>query len=828
MTPIDDHAAGERAAETLRYDLVVIGGGLAGLCAAIAAARTGARTALVQERPVFGGNCSSEVRVVPHGACHSNAWAAETGLVLEMLLDDRATNHESFPDHGMINANFDFALLQAAHREPNLDFFLNTVVSRVESRATCDGAATGPTATSNGLGRIGGEHRSIDAVVATQMGSEKRLRFEARQFVDATGDGTVGYLAGADFRYGREARDEFGENLAPLIADDVTMGATITMRARDVGRPVAYEPPPWIERYERQEDIGFKRTIYHIEKPIYGGYWWLEVCNPFHQIDDNPAVRHELHRHVLGVWNFIKNHAPFRDRAANYALDWIGMIPGKRESRRLMGDVLLTEHDCHEDRRWPDAVGAAGWWIDLHIKGGILNKKDPGERENADRNYKHWIRVSPFTLPLRAFYSRNVQNLWLAGRCLSTTHVALGPVRVMQTLAQLGQSVGIAAGYAVRKGLPPRTAADPAGPHMAGLRQAMLREDVRIPGVANEDAGDLARLATVTASSAAALRCDEPDEAEAFRMGADRNDGVNRSPALAAVLPITERRLNRVSLHLRSDHPADQTLRLTVQPLHRLWDRPDDQPVVAEASFVLPAGSAGWIDVPLDATLEPGRPYRIAIAGGEDVRWSANRSWPVGTVAQYLHVSPGGCEPKNAHLDGYAPHEVLIPAYRHWRQLRGALAIRTAPEQRPFEGANAVNGFAWPDSMPNIWMSDPGEPLPQHLELAFAQPMVVGCVMLSFDTNLSRPNQSAPPFFRAPEAVRDWRLLARVGGEWVEVHREEGNHQRRRTAVFEPVAADALRVEALATNGVAEARIFEVRAYAADPGHAIDIGSIGT
>jgi hypothetical protein len=185
-----------KTVETLAFDLVVVGGGLSGLCAAIAAAREGVKVALVQDRPVFGGNCSSEIRVVPHGANHSNAWAAETGLPLALIVEDRAHNHEAFPDHGMINASWDFSLLEAARREPNLTHFLNTHVDEVESDATApelDGAE--PTA--NGLGRVGGGPRRITAVVGNQMGSERRLRFVAPQFIDATGDGTVGFLAGA-------------------------------------------------------------------------------------------------------------------------------------------------------------------------------------------------------------------------------------------------------------------------------------------------------------------------------------------------------------------------------------------------------------------------------------------------------------------------------------------------------------------------------------------------------------------------------------------------------------------------------------------------------
>jgi FAD dependent oxidoreductase len=801
--------------ETRNFDLVIVGGGLAGLCAAIAAARDGAKVGLIQDRPVFGGNCSSEIRVVPHGANHSNAWAGETGLPLALTLEDRVTNHEAFPDHGMINSHFDFTLLEAAHREPNLTFFLNTHVNAVESEPVSVTESAKPVATSNGLGRLGGEKRRILAVVATQMGSEKTLRLVAGQFVDATGDGTIGFLAGADYRYGREARAEFDEPLAPLFADDVTMGATITMRARDVGHPIKFEAPPWIERYEKASDIGFKRTLYHITQPVYGGYWWLEVCNPFHQIDDNAEIRHELHRHVLGVWNFIKNHSDFQDHASTYALDWIGMIPGKRESRRLMGDIVLTEHDCHTDRAWPDAIGFAGWWIDLHIKGGILNKVDPGERENADRNYKHWIRIPVFTLPLRAFYSRNIENMWMAGRCFSATHVALGPARVMQTLGQIGQAIGSAAAHALRENILPREMAAPDGPHIARLQQHLLRTDVRLPGLRNNDPNDLARSAEISASSEAVLATIEPRHGATYRLGTEPPPGSMASPGLAMIIPITEKKLENIAFHLRSESETMQRVEVIVQPLDRIWDRPADQPIVAKARLEISAGASGWFTAHFDAIIEPGRPYRIALIGGEDICWTESSEWPVGTVMQYLHVSPGGPEAQNAHLGAYAADEVTIPAYRHWRQLRTALAIKISPAQRCFGADTINNGAAWPDALPNVWRSDPTTALPQHIDLTFEKSVSVARVQVSFDTNLARANQSEAPFFRAPECVRDWRILAKTEKGWDEIYRETDNYQRHRVAIFDAVDTTALRIEVMSTNGNAEARIFEVRAYGA-------------
>jgi Pyruvate/2-oxoglutarate dehydrogenase complex, dihydrolipoamide dehydrogenase (E3) component, and related enzymes len=800
--------------EELSFDLVVIGGGLAGLCAAVAAARHGAQVALVQDRPVLGGNCSSEIRVVPHGATHSNAWAQETGLPYELLSRDRALNHATFFDHGLINSRFDLTLIEFARAEPRLRVFFNTTVRAVDSSPVDPNNVTPPRATPNGLGRVGGHARVIHAVRGSQLGSEKEIIFRARQFIDATGDGTVGFLAGADFLYGREGRSEFGENLAPLVADNVTMGSTITMQARDTGRPAPFTPPPGVRPYRSLADLGLKRSVYHLEKSVFGGYWWLEVCNPFHQIDDNQAIRDELHAHVLGVWDFLKNHGAHREALANHALEWVGMIPGKRESRRLVGDVIVCEHDVHRDRRWPDAVAYAGWWIDLHIPGGILNKTDPGERENVDRNYKHWIRIPIFTLPLRAFYSRNVRNLWMAGRCLSVTHVALGPSRVMQTLGHMGHAVGLAAAYALEHDLSPREVAAPDGPHIHPLRQRMLRDDVRLVGVRNTDPDDLALDAVASATSEAVFDLGEPDTRRWLRLGAPHPGSPLSSEALGMVVPVTANRIDVVSLYLRNETARPARLVVGVQPMERIWDR-DDRPALASVEIDLPANHEGWCDAPLAARLAPGRPYRITLAGPFGALWAASARNEPGSAMQYLHVCPGGPEEKNRDLPGFQPSEVIIPAYRHWRQLTGCpLALRLSPESRPFGAGNINNGHAWVESMPNLWVSDPARPLPQHCELAFPSTRRVGRVEVSFDTNLNRAMQGSEGYYRAPECARDWRVWARVGGGWRVVHEERDNYQRKRVARFEPVAADALRLEVLSTNGVPEARVYELRAYA--------------
>jgi hypothetical protein len=749
-------------------ELIVVGGGLAGVCMALAAARHGVETLLVNDRPTLGGNSSSEVRVVPAGAAHFQAWCRETGIVEEILLRDRAVNPGQFFENGLTNATYDLVLLDLVEREPRLRVLLNTSVREVQVRRE-------------------GRRALISAAMASQLGSEVELELHGQHFADCTGDGTVAHLAGADWAYGREDRATYGEPLAPLVADDVTSGSTLSIHARDVGRPVSFEPPSWAADYRTDGDVGVHRHYRNLGEPELGGFWWVEVGAPFHQIRDAEAIRFELLRHVLGVWGYLKNHHPERAALTNHALQWIGMVPGKRESRRILGDVVLTEHDCHADPGWPDAVGVAGWYLDLHIPGGILNKHEPGEASFLDAHYRYWTRIAPFSVPLRALYSRSFDNLWLGGRCLSASHVALGAIRVQQTLGALGHAVGIAAARALGTARTPRELAGD-DQELAALRQDLLRDDVHLLDAVNEDAADLARGATATASSDAPLD-----------LGAPVVAGRDLRVARGVVLPLVEPLLEEARVHVRNEEARPVRLTATVARLASIWDHGDGAPV-AELDATVPAAWEGWLALPFATRVEAG-PHRLALQSQGAVRWSLSDRQPVGVVAMTRRTSPGGPEPSHRDMAMFSDTEMTVPAYERWSQDKwAALAVELSPTQRPYGAANVVNGRAWPGPLPNLWISDPAAALPQHVELDLGRAVRLDTAILRFDTNLNVVLGSAPSLWRAPACASRFRLLARCDGRWRELRREEGNHLRHRVLRFEPVHADRFRVEVLATN----------------------------
>ncbi|MFN7935263.1 MAG: FAD-dependent oxidoreductase [Bryobacteraceae bacterium] len=449
----------------LSTDFCIIGGGIAGVCAALAAARNGARVILVQDRSVLGGNASSEVRMHIVGAsCSSRRpGARESGIVEELRLEDSVRNPYRSPHL------FDLMLYDKVISESNITLLLDTSFVDCVVEDGC-----------------------IWSVRALCPSTEEEFVIEAKCFADCSGDSHLGLSAGAEYRMGREARAEFAEPHGLEVADGKVLGSTILFMASRKPHAVAFRAPAWARKFT-EDDLKLRS---HREWEY--GYWWAEWGGELDTVRDNARIRHELLRIALGVWDHIKNDCPRpaedpsaayekwmdggvpeqqREGPENWSLDWVGMLPGKRESRRLLGEHVLTEQDVVAGTLFEDAVAYGGWWIDVHPPAGVDAVHEyPTEQIEVPYLY---------TIPLRALRSRNVKNLFMAGRNISATHLAFASTRVMATCGVMGQAIG--------------TAAACFGGSVEETQQRLLRDDAFLLHIAPEE--DLAALASVSASS---------------------------------------------------------------------------------------------------------------------------------------------------------------------------------------------------------------------------------------------------------------------------------------------------------------------------------------
>jgi hypothetical protein len=441
----------------LETDVLVAGGGLAGVCAAIAAARHGARVVLVQDRSRLGGNSSSEVKMHVVGANHHNArpgWR-EGGLIEELRLADAVNNPQRSWEL------WDLLLYDKVVSEPNITLLLETTLysAKVEK------------------GRIA-------EVAARCDKSEHLYRIRARIFCDCTGDSRLGLEAGAEMRTGREARAEYGESLAPEQPDNRTLGSSILFTSRLYHNPMPFTPPAWARKITREQLLHRPITSWEY------GYWWIEWGGDRDIVADSERIRFELLSIVMGVWDYIKNSGAFPD-SSHWAMDWVGMMPGKRGSRRLTGDYVLKQQDLMKSS-FADAVAIGGWPMDAHPPEGF---------DRPDLPPNTVLRPPEvYDVPLRSLYSRNIANLFMAGRNISASYVAFTSARVMATCAVEGQAIGTAAAQCIESRVMPRELARDAG-QVARLQQTLLRDDQTIKGRRNEDPLDLARGAEITASA---------------------------------------------------------------------------------------------------------------------------------------------------------------------------------------------------------------------------------------------------------------------------------------------------------------------------------------
>ncbi len=413
-----------------KADLCVIGGGMAGLCAAIAAARHGIKVVLMQDRAVLGGNASSEIRMWICGAHGEDM--RETGIIEELLLENFYLNT------GLKFSIWDTVLYGKAIAEKNLTLLLN---------CSCQSAKS--------------ENNHIKSVTGWQSCAQTYHKVYASYFADCSGDSVLAPLCGAAYMYGREAKSDFNESIPPEIADRKTMGMSIIMQTRETTSPKKFIPPNWAYKYETDADLPYK------DHRVDNNFWWIEVGGEWDCVHDTDRCRDECLKIAYGVWDHMKNKGDHG--AENWELEWIGMLPGKRESRRYIGKHIITQNDVESGGHFKDVIAYGGWSMDDHFPAGFYYKESyPTIFHPAP---------SPWGIPFSSLVARDIDNLLFAGRNISVTHAALSSSRVMATCAVLGQAVGTAVALAISD------KTDIKKLDIDKLQQALLWDDCFIPYV---------------------------------------------------------------------------------------------------------------------------------------------------------------------------------------------------------------------------------------------------------------------------------------------------------------------------------------------------------
>ncbi|MHC4884553.1 MAG: FAD-dependent oxidoreductase [Planctomycetota bacterium] len=513
-------------------DLCVVGGGMAGICAAVAAARHGAAVVLMQDRPVLGGNASGEIGVRVLGAdCDGSIpYTRETGILEELRLLNCRHNPQ-----GSLSV-WDMVLHQFVSSTENLTLILNCSCLDAEMGPSTGSGQAPSTDTSTSSVQDSGT--VIRSILGWQLSTQTWITVKARLFADCSGDAILALPTGAAHRMGREASSEFNESFAPEAADDKTMGMSYGYFARDHKTPIPHTAFGMEREFETCDDLPWGAGN-HRHLPY--SPWWCEMGGEHHSIHDSELLRDELFKHNLGLWNHIKNgKCEHRETAKTWALEKVTFVAGRRESRRYEGLHMLSQSEIEGGGHFDDVVCHGGWTMDDHHPGGC----DSFRKYNAPPNIHHHA-PSPYGIPYRCMVSKNIANLMFAGRVASCTHMAMSSTRIMGTCAVMGQVVGTAAALACEKTILPADVLD----HIPELQQRLIGDDIFIPGISME-------LSEVTQS--ATLECSQGN-AEVLRNGIHRP--VSSDPLLwmrkAPWSKVTKEELATYSLNSWEARPGD-------------------------------------------------------------------------------------------------------------------------------------------------------------------------------------------------------------------------------------------------------------------------------
>lgn len=748
----------EARTEVLHAGIVIIGGGIAGVCAALAAARGGATVVLIQDRPILGGNASSEIRLWMLGATshmgNNNRWAREGGIIGEILVENMFRNPEGNP------LILDALLLELVSKEKKITLLLNTALIEVEKRSP----------------------EAIESVLAFCSQNSTRYRAHGSAFMDCSGDGIMSFLAGAAFRMGAETEEEFGEKMAPKEDYGNLLGHSLYFYSKDTGRKVSFVKPAFCDvnideiypyRSFDLEDQGCK-------------FWWVEYGGRLDTVHDTEIIKWELWKVVYGIWDYIKNSGKFPD-SETHTLEWVGAIPGKRESRRFEGMKTLTQQDIVERRTHSDAVAYGGWAIDLHPADGVYSKRDACFQVHSKGVYQ---------MPLGMAVSRNISNLAYGGRIVSATHVAFGSTRVMATCGNLAQATGLALAYALETGISLPEILEPE--NIREVQKRLHRMGQYIPRVPMQDETDLTNTAQFSASSELSLSAFPAD-------GPMQTLDVS----CAMLIPVRAGEIPAMSVRVK----VFANTQLTVE-LRKSLDAHEYTPdFVIETLRLSLTPSSEFVECKFKTVISEDRYLFITFLRNEQVQLASSETRLTGVLSLYNSsnkaVSNSGKQ---------APIEDLgVESFEFWCPRRRPdgqnVALFFEAPVYTFSAGAMRSGYSRPTHLPNAWVADREDSDPM-IQLEWETRQEIRRVVVNLDTDFDHSMESV--LMGHPENVMPFCVnrINLFDDQGLCIGNVSGNHQSQVVFEFgEPVQTKLLKVKVEHPSIHVPAAIFSINCY---------------
>ncbi len=679
---------GKRESKTveLTCDLSITGGGTAGVCAAITAARKGIKVVLIQDRPVLGGNASSEVRLWILGATshmgNNNRWSREGGVIDEILVENLYRNREG---NAVI---FDTILLEKVLNEEHITLLLNTSVYDVTKS----------------------NDTKIESLKAFNSQNSTEYIVEAPLFCDASGDGIVAFKAGASFRMGAESKEEFGELFAPDKSYGELLGHSMYFYSKNTDKPVKFKAPEFalkdIKQIPRYKGIG---------KDDRGcRFWWFEYGGRHDTIHDTEHIKYELWKVIYGVWDYIKNSGEFDD-VDNMTLEWVGTIPGKRESRRFEGLYMMKQQDVVNQQEFDDAIAHGGWAIDLHPADGVYSKLSACTQ---------WHSKGVYQIPYRSFVSKDIDNLFLAGRIISATHVAFGSTRVMATTGLCGQAVGMAGALCIEKGMNPADILK--NGNIGTLQNELNVVGQSIPNIPINSKSNLISEATVEASSELEIS-EIPFDGTWFLLNI----------SAAQLLPFKANQSYQFKVLVKAEEPTQLTVQLRTSKKTKNYT---PEVILEKQVFNLKQGEQ-YITVEFIHTVQKDQYAFITFLSNDRVSLKTSNNRYTGVLSVFNGVN------KAVSNNGkqVPPADIGVDEFEFWtphRRPEGKnIAMKIYPAIQSFESRNIGNGYVRPWGGTNAWVANLSDETPT-LKIGWDEAKTISEIKLFLDPDYDHPMES--------------------------------------------------------------------------------------